>query len=490
MDSDFSIVVLNYEHRKSLMKKHKEPEIVELTIESLGFEGKSIARLDGKVIFVKGGLPGDKVIAEIRKSKKKHSEAVIREIIEPSLVRREPVCGLFGECGGCSWQQCQYQEQLRWKEQTVVDCFERLGKIDYGERRSIIGSPQEFNYRNKMEFTFSNKRWLTNAEVASGKDYTDKGFALGLHAPGRFDAVLDVSHCYIQPQVGNDILSAIRNKALALGVHGYNSRSHEGFLRNLVIRTTLYQNQLMIILVTNEIATDEERLFTDWFTTEFCPSFDGLTSAFHAINSSRSPVAIGKIEYQFGLEYITEESHDVVYRISPFSFFQTNSYQLENFLTQTLLSANVQPDNTVWDLYCGTGSISLPLAKNTGHVVGVELVESSIADAKVNAELNSITNVEFHCADLHKQATLDFLKTLPQPDIIVVDPPRAGIHEQTLRHILALAPERICYVSCNPATQARDCALLDEAYRVEYIQPIDMFPHTFHVENVARLVRR
>lgn len=472
------------------MRKQKENEIVELSIESLGFEGNSIARLDGKVIFVKGGLPGDRVIAEIRKSKKKHSEAIIKEILQPSTMRRQPVCALFGECGGCSWQQCQYQEQLHWKEQTVVDCFERLGKIGYGERRTIIGSPQEFNYRNKMEFTFSSKRWLTNAEVASGKDYADKGFALGLHAPGRFDAVLDVAHCYIQPQIGNDILNAIRNKAIALSVQGYNSRNHEGFLRNLVIRTTLHENQLMIILVTNEILSEEEKAFTHWFIDEFCPSFNGLTSAFHAINSSRSPVAIGRIEHQFGLNYITEQSHGVLYRISPFSFFQTNSYQLDNFLKQTLLSANVEANNTVWDLYCGTGSISLPLAKKSGYVVGVELVESSIADAKVNADLNSITNVEFHCADLHKQTTIEFLKTLPQPDVIVVDPPRAGIHEQTLRHILDLAPEKIAYISCNPATQARDCAILDEAYKVEYIQPIDMFPHTFHVENVARLVRR
>lgn len=465
----------------------KAGESIELCIESLGFEGISIARHEGMVVFVEGGLPQERVIARIRRTKKKHAEAVIEQILDASPLRVEPRCRYFGDCGGCKWQQCDYQGQVAWKQQSVVDCFERLGQVPYGEIKAIIASPQQYHYRNKMEFSFSARRWLTNAEIAGGEEFTQRDFALGLHVPGRFDAVIDVEECHIQHTVGNEVLATVRREAIARGVSAYHQRQHTGFLRNLVIRKTKVHDELMLILVTSAPQQAQDEEFLGWFASDFLQGLPADTTVIHAVNDTQSPVAAGTPRILQGQGYIREESHGIVFRISPFSFFQTNSYQLHNFLEATFNAAQLHSSQTVWDLYCGTGSISLPAAKQAGEVIGLELVQSSIDDAKANAAHNAITNAQFHCADLHKQQTIDFLTTLPKPDVIIVDPPRAGIHEQTLRHLLSVEAPRIVYVSCNPATQARDCAILAEKYEVEYLQPIDMFPHTFHVENVARL---
>ncbi|MBL7998991.1 MAG: 23S rRNA (uracil(1939)-C(5))-methyltransferase RlmD [Candidatus Kapabacteria bacterium] len=468
----------------------KHGDLIEVQIDSLGFEGVSVARHDGKVVFVDGALPGERVIANVRKARRKHTEANLESILEASPHRVKPPCTHFADCGGCSWQQLDYAEQLNWKSRHVADSFERLGKIPYGHIKPILGSPTQWNYRNKMEFSFGTRRWMTVAEINSGNEIERSNFALGLHAPGRYDAILHIDDCMIQHPHGNEILAMIRREAQQRGISAYNTHEHLGFLRNLSVRSTIATNELMIILLTNEPASANEEEFAAWFTSGFAEEAPYVTTLIHAVNGTRSPVAVGEIRTIHGSGYITEELYGVKFRISPFSFFQTNPYQLPNFLDATFAAANIQPTDTVWDLYCGTGSISLPAATKARHVAGVELVESSIADAQANAERNGITNTEFHCTDLHKPAALDFLHTLPAPDVVIVDPPRAGIHEQTLRLIMEIAPPVISYVSCNPATQARDCAILSEYYSVDYLQPLDMFPHSYHIENVARLVRK
>ncbi len=468
----------------------KQGDVLDIRVDSVGFEGISIGRHDGVVVFIPGALPNELVRVKLRKKKKKYFESELLEIIETSQHRVQPRCGYFGECGGCKWQQFEYAEQVAWKQKHVQDAFERLGKVPYGTLRTIIQSPAEFHYRNKMEFSFSARRWLTKKELQSGEEATQKNFALGLHVPGRFDGVLDIHECHIQHKLGNSILDKVRAKALELNISCYHDREQVGFLRHLVLRTTLATQQAMVILITNTVSVDHQKQFVHWFTTEFPKEVPEVTTVIHAIKDTLSPVAVGEIQTTVGNEFITEQSYGINFRISPFSFFQTNSHQLTNFLQATFDAALFGNNDVVWDLYCGTGSITLPLSQFAKKVIGIELVESSIQDAKANATFNNINNVDFYCADLHKPSTIDFLHTLPKPDIIVVDPPRAGIHEQTLRTILEIAPSQLVYVSCNPTTQARDCAILNEKYDVQYLQPLDMFPHTFHVENVARLVLR
>ncbi len=467
----------------------KVGDSIEVEVEALGFEGLSIARVDGLVIFVDEGLPGDRVRITLRKKKKKYFHASIDEILAPSASRVQPRCAHTADCGGCSWQHCDYDEQVRWKQQHTVDCFERLAKVPYGELRPIIASPENFNYRNKMEFSFSARRWMSAAELASGETI-ERDFALGLHAPGRYDAVIDVKECHLQHSDCNLILNTIRAKALELGLVPYSNKLQSGFLRHLVLRRTLHRKQLMVILITSTPQNDAELAYVDWLSSDFAQGLDANATVLHAVKDSLSPVAQGTARVLSGSGFISEWSHGVEFRISPFSFFQTNSYQLPNFLHTTFEAANLQEFMLVWDLYCGTGSISLPAAKRVRKVIGIELSAQSIEDAKHNAELNAIQNVEFYAADLHKKETIAFLHSLERPDVVILDPPRAGVHQMLLEHLLSLKIPHIVYVSCNPATQARDCALLQELYEVQSMQALDMFPHTFHVENVAVLKLR
>ncbi len=458
-------------------------------VESLGFEGTSIARHEGMVIFVEGGLAGDVVDITLRKKKKKYFHAAIDAIVQPSASRLSPVCPHTDDCGGCAWQHCRYDDQLKWKQQHTIDCFERLGKIPFGSVASIIASPEHFHYRNKMEFSFSARRWMSAAEIASGVELK-KDFALGLHAPGRYDAVVDVKRCYLQHDDCNSILNLVRTKALELGVLPYSDKEQQGFLRHLVLRRTLHRNQLMVIIISASPRSEADEHFVGWMERELPASLPEPFTLIHAVKDSLSPVAVGEPRILHGDGVISEWSHDVEFRISPFSFFQTNSYQLPNFLDAVFNAAELEPNMHVWDLYCGTGSISLPAARRVDFVTGIELSQQSILDAQHNAELNGLSNVNFIAADLHKRETIDALRAMKQPDLVILDPPRAGVHPMLLDHLLQLNLPRIVYVSCNPATQARDCALLAENYDVVSMQAVDMFPHTFHVENVAVLQRK
>jgi len=467
------------------MKRNNE--IVELEIESIGFQGISIARKDGLVYFVKGAVPGDKVLAQVRRKKKNHKECEILEIIEPSAFRQKPQCDYFGICGGCSWQHLDYNEQLKWKRQHVEDAFVRIGKVEFGVLEDTLPSPAIYNYRNKMEFSFGNSRWLTKEEIESETEINHKDFALGLHIPGRFDKVLDIEKCLIQNDYGNEILNIIRRKALEFEVSAYDSRANEGFLRNLIIRSTVANNEIMIILITNSVQNENEKNFLEWYDNEFAKDDNTISVVGRAVNSTRSPVATKKPQISKGNDYITENILGVDFRISPYSFFQTNSRQLNQFIGEIISRADLKPTDIVWDLYCGTGSISLPASGKCKQVFGIEMFEGSVADARKNAELNNIKNAEFICADLHEKKIPELLNSLTKPDIIFIDPPRAGMHTNLVNHLLEISAERIVYVSCNPTTQARDCALLSEKYLVKSIKPVDMFPHTFHVEGIAVL---
>lgn len=462
--------------------------LVEIDVTALGFEGIAIGRLDGVVHFVQGALPGERVRAQLVKSRSKHREAVAVEILEPSPERVDAPCRYYDACGGCSWQHLAYDAQVRWKTQHVVDAFERLGKIPVGEIRPALQSPLPFAYRNKMEFSFGASRWLTTREIESGAEF-QRDYALGLHIPGRFDKVLHVEQCMLQSDVGNRMLAHTQHVFTKAGLPAYHARRHEGFLRNLVVRTSATTGAAMVVLITTTPATDDERAsIENWFAS--APQIAEGSSLIHAVNDSKSSVAVGTIMRQEGPGYLEEQSMGIWYRISPFSFFQTNTHHLPNLVERALEAAALRETDVVWDLYCGTGTLTLPAAQRVKHVVGAELVASSVADGRANAERNGIRNVEWHALDLHAKHVRAQLEQFAQPDVIIVDPPRAGMHPVLVEHILAVAPERIAYVSCNPATQARDCALMNAMYEVVWMQPVDMFPQTYHVENVAALRKR
>ncbi|MBI3259221.1 MAG: 23S rRNA (uracil(1939)-C(5))-methyltransferase RlmD [Ignavibacteriae bacterium] len=471
-------------------RKKRINEFVELTIESLGFEGVAIARHEGIVHFVKQAVPGDVIIAEVFTKKSSYAEARIKEIITPSPIRVTPVCIHFGVCGGCSWQNLPMNEQLLWKKQHVADSFERIGKVSIGELTETLSSPRTLHYRNKMEFSFGASRWLTDVEMNMDETESHKNFALGLHIPGRFDKVLDVENCYIAHEISGRMLTEIRKAALKFGASAYNARQHHGFLRNVIIRSSAATGEIMVIILTSPPTESGDEQMIDWLDNIFPELFPELTTVIHAVNRTTSPVAVGEPRIIKGSGFITEIVLGVEFRISPFSFFQTNPWQLERFLSDIIAAAQLSSEETLWDLYCGTGSITLPAAKLVKNTFGVELSCGSIEDARENAERNGISNVQFFVEDLHKPAALEILQRLSAPDVIIIDPPRAGVHTTLLAHILEVAPPRLVYVSCNPATQARDCAILAEKYDVVKVQPVDMFPHTYHVESIAQLIRR
>lgn len=472
------------------MLNTKPIEHVELEIESIAYEGVSVARSENKVYFVKGGLPGEKVTAKITKKKKSFAEATVVEIYNESPDRIKPECKHFGICGGCSWQNLSYEKQLFWKRDHIVDAFQRIGKISPGEIFNTMPAKKIFEYRNKMEFSFGPSRWLTEDEIGITEDIADKKFALGLHIPGRFDKILNIDECKIEPAVWSEVLVKIREKAVELGLIAYHVRFHDGFLRNLIFRKTELKNEIMAILITTEPVEDNELSFIDWYISEIPKLFPQITHLVHAVNNSFSPVAIGECNHIKGGEFLTESILGVEYRISPFSFFQTNSSQLDNFISKIIEFADLKPTDVVWDLFCGTGSISLPAAKIAKMVYGLELVQSAISDARTNADFNSIKNVKFHCEDLNSKRLYEILNYLPLPDKIIADPPRAGMHKNLAEWLRDSNVPTIVYVSCNPATQARDCQILSENYDVVKIQPVDMFPQTYHIESIALLQRK
>lgn len=480
-------------------KKKPLPELKGVTIESVAAEGKAVAKVrlrpeDEKpiVVFIPYGAPGD--VADLQVDRKKHSfaEAHITRLVAPSPVRVEPFCPHFGVCGGCKWQHLPYEEQLRWKERQVADALTRIAKVELPVISPILGSEHIREYRNKMEYTFSNKKWRTWEEVKSGCEFNDSGNALGFHIPGAFDKVLHIGECHLQADLGNRIRNFIFAEAERLGLSFYNIKENNGLLRTVMIRIAS-TGQVMVCMVFGENDHDGIRTMMEGIKT----AFPEITSLLYVINLKlNDSISDQEVIVFSGPEYIEEEMEGLHFRINAKSFYQTNSLQAYELYKVTRRFAGLEQDlpedkrPLVYDLYTGTGTIANFVARNSRQVIGIEYVEEAIADAKVNAEANGLDNTLFYAGDMKNVLTDDFIAHHGRPEVMIIDPPRAGMHEDVVKVILNAHPGVIVYVSCNPATQARDLALLDSSYRVTDVQPVDMFPHTHHVENVVRLELR
>ncbi|MDR0538628.1 MAG: 23S rRNA (uracil(1939)-C(5))-methyltransferase RlmD [Tannerellaceae bacterium] len=462
------------------------PTLKDVLITGVGAEGKAIARDGEMVIFVSFGAPGDVADIKLLKKKSNYAEGKIVAVNTPSPVRETPFCNHFSICGGCRWQHLRYDEQLKSKASQVEDSLRRIGKVEIGEIRPIIASSLTQRYRNKLEYTFTSSRWLTEDELADVEIADRNG--LGFHIPGRFDKVLDIHNCYLQDDISNRIRIAIKNYCLSHdGYDFFDLRSQQGFMRNLIIRNSATTGELMIILV---FAADD-RVKRDALLDFISGKFEEITSIFFVINTKCNDNIADLEAHLFkGNEYITERMDNLFFRICPKSFYQTNSLQAYQLYKVVRDFASLEGHETIYDLYTGAGTIACFLADKASRVIGIEYVEQAVEDARANAALNNIGNATFFSGDMKDILTEGFIAEQGYPDVIVTDPPRAGMHTDVIKAILFSAPARIVYVSCNPATQARDLALLAVDYEVCKIQPVDMFPHTHHVENVALLIRR
>ncbi len=480
-------------------KKLQRDDIVKLTIESTGFEGKSVARVDGFVVFVEGAVAGDVVKAKIFRTKKKFAEAKVVEVITPSKDRVGARCKYFGVCGGCKWQHVAYATQLKYKQQHVVDALERIGGFKDLNILPIIGSSEEYFYRNKLEFSFSEKAWLTEKDKANSENEllidssvallppNDKQFALGFHVPQRWDKVLNVEECFLQSELSNGILNAVREFALENNIPVYSQENESGYFRNLVIREGKHTGDVMVNVVTFEDSPEVMTKLTNILTKKF----PEITTVINNVTKKKSQVAVGEYEkVYYGEGIIHDKIGNKLFQISANSFFQTNTKQAERLYSIAKEFAQLKSTDVVYDLYCGTGSIGIYISDSVKEVIGIELVESSIANAKQNAELNGIDNCEFICGDLKNLLTKDvsWKEKFGHPDVIVVDPPRSGMHPDAVEELGKMKVPTIVYVSCNPATLARDLQMLTKyGYSVEKVQPVDMFPHTYHIECVAKV---
>ena len=491
------------------MSKRKEIEIKNLEITDAGAEGNCIGRHEGAVVFVPYVVPGD-VVDVIAKKKHSYYEGRVTHIVSFSPDRVEALCQHSGICGGCKWQQMKYEKQLYYKQKQVFDHFTRIGKFPFPEIRPIIASTNIFNYRNKIEYTFSDRKWLSKADlekVKSGEnadgtaDVENKTAmdniaearntesietrGLGFHLPSMFDKILDIEYCHLHSEKGNHIRNAIRDYAIQQNLTFWHARKQEGLLRNLILRRAT-TGDYMLIMVFSEWNAQSQGLM------EFIQTrFPAITSLLYVINNKQND-SISDLEVHLfgGKDHIMEQMRDLQFKVSPLAFYQTNAAQALALYSHAAELANIQPHEAVYDLYTGTGTIALFVARNARKVTGIEYVPSAVEDAKVNARLNNIDNVEFVAGDMAKIFTDNFITSHGKPDVIITDPPRAGMHQQVVNQILKIEPKRIVYVSCNSATQARDIALLTEKYEVSAVQPVDMFPHTQHVENIALLIKR
>lgn len=473
------------------MRKPKQEIILtDIEITDAGSEGNAIARVDNKVIFVPFVVPGDIVDIKIYKSKKNYAEGRAVAIKKYSPLRSEVKCPHFGTCGGCRWQNMDYAEQLKYKQKQVVDNLERLGKIDTSNMSPICGSDNIFYYRNKLEYTFSNRPWISNEDIKN-PDFVPQPNALGFHIPGLFDKILNIEHCALQENLSNDIRLTIKEYAFQHDLEFYDIRNHTGFLRNIVIRNTSIGEWMLVVIVAHD---DKEKLLP---MMEFLKNrFPQITSLQYIINEklNDSYSDLDVITYS-GKDYVVEnmpsykqQGQPLEFKIGPKSFYQTNSAQAYKLYSYAADFADLKGDEVVYDLYTGTGTIANFVARQCKKVVGIEYVEDAIQDAKHNSERNNIDNTVFYAGDMAKVLTEDFIKENGTPDLVITDPPRAGMHEKVIQQLLNAQPRKIVYISCNPATQARDVMMLSEKYNVGRIQPVDMFPHTHHVENVVELI--
>jgi len=474
------------------MPRRPYPLLENITILDAGSEGKAVARYNDMVVFVPFAVPGDIVDIQVYAKKKKFYEGRIVRFEKRSERRIDAFCDHFGSCGGCKWQIMPYEDQLNYKQKQVEDAFTRIGKFSFPAILPILGSPLTQQYRNKLEYTYSNRRWLEKEEVQLPVEQRQVN-ALGFHIPQMFDRVLDIRHCYLQAEPSNAIRLFARDLALQLRLPFYDVRNHEGFLRNLIIRNTT-TGQLMVIVVFAENRHDMIETYLD----RLAEQFPQITSLMYVVNTKHNDVITDQvIQFYKGNPYLEETmppaapgGKSLTFRIGPVSFYQTNPLQAWHLYKTAFEFAGFSGDELVYDLYCGTGTISNFVAPYVKKVVGIEYVESAIEDAFQNSGINGITNTAFFAGDLARVLDPAFAEKNGYPDVIITDPPRAGMHEKVITQILNLLPGKIVYVSCNPATQARDIALLNAQYVVEKVQPVDMFPHTHHVENVALLRRR
>ena len=451
-------------------------------------EGKAIAKVNDLVIFVPYVVPGDVVDLQIKRKKNKYAEAEAVKFHELSPNRAVPFCQHYGVCGGCKWQVLPYPEQIRYKQKQVEDNLRRIGKIELPEISPILGSAKTEFYRNKLEFTFSNKRWLTNEEVRQDVKY-DQMNAVGFHIPGAFDKVLAIEKCWLQDDISNRIRNAIRDYAYEHDYSFINLRTQEGMLRNMIVRTSS-TGELMVIVIC-KITEDHEMELFKQLLQFVADSFPEITSLLYIINNKCNDTINDLDVYVFkGNDHIFEEMEGLRFKVGPKSFYQTNSEQAYNLYKVAREFAGLTGNELVYDLYTGTGTIANFVSRRARQVIGIEYVPEAIEDAKVNAEINDIKNTLFYAGDMKDILTQEFINEHGRPDVIITDPPRAGMHQDVVDVILFAEPKRIVYVSCNPATQARDLQLLDEKYKVKAVQPVDMFPHTHHVENVVLLELR
>ncbi len=473
--------------------RRKKPAVIlpDLLIEDYAAEGKCIARHNGKVLFVEGVVPGDRVDLRITKSKKDWGEGMVVRLVESSKDRVAPFCAHFGVCGGCQWQMLPYEKQLQFKQQQVEETLRRIGKVNLPVVRPIVGAVHTTDYRNKIEYTFGNKRYLLPSELGN-EQISGQSDVAGFHARGFFDKVVDIDTCHLQASPSNEIRHFIKHRALQKGWTFYDSRAHQGYLRNVQLRLCR-SGELMVNVIVGE---DNIKKTTDLLQA-LQERFSSITTLLYTVNTKWNdsiqdlqPVVFSGKGYVEELLYGSDPDEVYRFKIGPLSFFQTHTQQAETLYRLTAEAAALTGQETLYDLYCGTGSIGIFLSRKAGRIVGVEQVAAAIEDAKENAKINQIANASFFAGDVIDICTDSFFDQQGRPDVIVTDPPRAGMHEALVDSLLTIAAPTLVYVSCNPATQARDLQRLDSLYQITLVQPVDMFPHTHHIENIVRLTRR
>ncbi|MCQ2233483.1 MAG: 23S rRNA (uracil(1939)-C(5))-methyltransferase RlmD [Paludibacteraceae bacterium] len=466
-------------------RKKNLPLLEAVEITGIAGEGKALSKTENGVLFTQYAVPGDIVDIQVTKKKNNYMEGRVVRYVKLSERRTQPFCTHYGVCGGCKWQILPYEDQIKNKQQQVEDNLKRIGKVELPEISPILGSQKTIYYRNKLEFSASNKRWLTEEQVKSGESF-DCMNALGFHIPGKFDKVLDIDHCYLQTELSDNIRLSVKDYATKNNLEFYDFRAQQGFLRNIIIRTTEKGNVMLIVVFFHE---DEEA--RKGLLNHLVKNFPQISSLIYYINSKCNDTLTDQEPHLFhGEDYIEEEMEGLRFKIGPKSFYQTNTSQAYELYKVARNFANLTGNELVYDLYTGTGTIACFVAKMAKKVIGIEYVPEAIEDAKINAENNKLDNTLFYAGDMKEILTKEFIHKHGKPDVIITDPPRDGMHPDVVATILNASPERIVYVSCNPATQARDLNMLDEKYKVMAVQPVDMFPHTHHVENVVLLQKR
>lgn len=464
----------------------KKEKIVEIKLTGITHKGESIGRTeDGIVVFVQGAVPGDKALVSLSRKRKGVWNGYVKEITEKSIDRVRPVCDHFDYCGGCSWQNLSYSKQLELKEQTVRDAILRIAKVEVNQFDPILGCQQEYYYRNKLEFTFSNRRWLLPSELNSEFNELNKN-ALGFHRPGVFDKIVDIQKCHLQIDISNQIRNSVKEFCIQNDYTFYDVKNHTGFVRNLVIKTN-EKNQALVLFSFAEENHERIQLLFDFLKEKFSE----ICSAYYAINTKKNDSWFDLLCIKaYGDDFLLTSLHHAKYCIGPKSFFQTNRLQAEQLYSLVKEYAQLNGSETVYDLYCGVGSIGIYVADSVSKVIGIEEIPEAIEDAEINAQLNKLTNCNFLTGDVKNLLNEELKNKYGHPDLVIVDPPRTGIHPEVIETLINFAPMKIVYVSCNPSTAARDFALFNSAYNIEKLRPVDMFPMTNHIELVSLLTRK